>query len=110
MKIKKALKNLQNGWKNNKPTTIKNRNLIKILLDEELVEEKTGNKVLLKKTVNEVKLIKPKEVISSEIIKEVREILPTITGHVLLLTPTGISTHQKALENEQGGKILALIY
>lgn len=42
--------------------------------------------------------------------EEVRKILPTITGHALLLTSIAISTHQKALENGEGGKILALIY
>lgn len=93
--------------------TVKNKTILKIieiLDDRSLVKiTKKGNIYQLRVTISEINKI-DKVVKAKQIANIAREILPSISGVLILSTPKGIMSHEEAMKNNTGGKILISVY
>lgn len=60
--------------------------------------------------LNNVVLVNRKPIKAKHIIGYASEVLPTITGAVVLSTTKGLMTHIEATRVNEGGRVLAVIY
>lgn len=87
-----------------------NNQLLKLLLEENIATINEG-KLVLDKNVN-IKTTKPTSLKKKQIINFLKynNVLPTITGHLVLSTTKGLMSHQKAIKESIGGVMIAVIY
>lgn len=84
-----------------------------LLIREEFmkVQKVSNNKYRIKELMlNNVVLVNRKPLKAKHIIGYASEVLPTITGAVVLSTTKGLMTHIEATRVNEGGRVLAVIY
>lgn len=105
-KIQQDLFNLQKANEHKNSVKVSNKSLKNCLLNEKLATEQ-GDFLKLKITC--VKIVDI-EVKKKNILKLAVELLPAITGHMILSTSRGIMSHHRAMKEGLGGKVIAVIY
>lgn len=51
-----------------------------------------------------------KNISNEDLVFELRSLVPTVTGTVILTTPEGLITHRQALDREIGGRVVGFFF
>lgn len=91
------------------------RKLIQVLVEEKIVEATNINHQQTRLTVNNeiIKFEAIPEVLTvsrKEVLRYAADIVPSITGHMLMTTSKGIMTHHDAVQKGVGGQIIGYVY
>ena len=113
-----AIKNAERMGKNTCFTPVSNliKNILEVMKNSGYINgfEKVGRKfeVKLNHKINDCNVIKPRVSFKKdEIEKWEKRYLPARSFGILIVsTPKGITTHEKAKEMNQGGKLLGYVY
>lgn len=89
------------------------KQFLQLLIKEEFVEvQKVAyNKYKIKKVmVNNIVVVDRRPMKAKSVLEFASEVLPSITGAVVISTNKGLMTHREAASINAGGRILAVIY
>lgn len=94
-------------------TAASTEQLLDILIDNKYVSvTKIHNKIYTLKSETLVKItVGGNQAVKCKKIPEYAlKLLPSVSGIIILSTPKGVMTHEKALQLRTGGKLLAVVY